>query len=248
MENKLFFILYYLKNYPTFDVLGYKFDLDRSKACTNVHKLTPILQTALRELGVLPKRKFSSANEMAEAFKNVEDLFIDATERLHFRHKDYEKQKENYSGKQKGHTVKNTVIADACKTVLFLGYTVSGSMHDYGLLKNEFPQAENWFENFNLWIDLGYLGIQSDYESISINIPDKKPRKSKSNPFPCLTKEQKEKNKNISKVRVVVENAIGGMKRFNILTTKFRNKITGFVDDVAILAAGLWNLKLSMKK
>ena len=28
-EKKLFFILYYLKVYPTFDVLGYQFGLDR---------------------------------------------------------------------------------------------------------------------------------------------------------------------------------------------------------------------------
>lgn len=29
-ENKLFFILFYLKNYPTFDVLGFIFDLNPS--------------------------------------------------------------------------------------------------------------------------------------------------------------------------------------------------------------------------
>lgn len=36
MELKLFFILYYWKVYPTYDVLGVQFGLDRSKACTNV--------------------------------------------------------------------------------------------------------------------------------------------------------------------------------------------------------------------
>ena len=58
MEKKLFFILYYLKVYPTFDVLGDRFGLDRSKACTNVHKLLPVLIKALDKAGVLPKRKF----------------------------------------------------------------------------------------------------------------------------------------------------------------------------------------------
>lgn len=32
-ENKLFFILYYLKNLGAFDVLGFIFDLNPSKAC-----------------------------------------------------------------------------------------------------------------------------------------------------------------------------------------------------------------------
>lgn len=248
MKDKLFFILFYLKNYPTFDVLGYEFGLDRSKACVNVHKISKVLLDSLFELGVLPKREFSSAEEMAEAFENTKKIFVDATERLHFRHKDYEKQEKHFSGKHKDHMVKNTVISDICKTILFLGYTVSGSRHDYGLLKEEFPPSENWFENFNLWVDLGYLGIKKDYKAACINIPHKKPRKSKLNPNPSLTKEQKEENRRISKVRVIVENAIGGMKRFVILTARFRNKIIGFVDDAAILAAGLWNLKLLCAK
>ena len=38
-EAKLLFVLYYFKNYPTFDVLGTHFDMARSKACENVHVL-----------------------------------------------------------------------------------------------------------------------------------------------------------------------------------------------------------------
>jgi hypothetical protein len=38
-EQKLFFILFYLKNYPTFDVLGALFDLSPAKAEENVKKL-----------------------------------------------------------------------------------------------------------------------------------------------------------------------------------------------------------------
>ncbi len=38
--EKLFFILFYFKCYPTFDVLGLLFNLNRSTACRNVQKLT----------------------------------------------------------------------------------------------------------------------------------------------------------------------------------------------------------------
>jgi len=38
-NNKLFFILFYFKNYPVFDVLGFMFDLNPSKAEENVKKL-----------------------------------------------------------------------------------------------------------------------------------------------------------------------------------------------------------------
>ncbi|MEN8252635.1 MAG: transposase family protein [Patescibacteria group bacterium] len=246
MEKKLFFILYYLKVYPTYDVLGYHFGLDRSKACTNVHYLHPVLLKALDHLDVLPKRRFNSVEELQQAFEGIAELFIDATERPHCRPKDSQAQKEKYSGKKKQHTVKNTVIANAGKMILFLGYTIFGSKHDYALFKTEFDLDQDWFELFKLWVDLGYLGFKKEYEAIEINIPHKKPRKSKNNPSPSLTDEQKEENREMSKVRVVVENAIGGMKRFNILTTKFRNRKDNFVDDVAVLSAGLHNLTLSL--
>lgn len=106
---------------------------------------------------------------------------------------------------------------------------------------------EAWFETFKLWVDLGYLGIQKSYGALYISIPHKKPRKSKANPSPSLTDEQKEENREISRVRVVVEHAIGGMKRFAILVNKFRNRTTQFVDIAALLGAGLWNWKLTRK-
>jgi len=49
--EKLFFILFYFKCYPTFDVLGLLFDLNRSNACRNVQKLTPILEKVLGKIG-----------------------------------------------------------------------------------------------------------------------------------------------------------------------------------------------------
>src|SRR5438552_17101377 len=42
MVEKLLFVLYYYKTYPTFDVLGTQFDMVRSKANENLHKLSPI--------------------------------------------------------------------------------------------------------------------------------------------------------------------------------------------------------------
>jgi hypothetical protein len=100
MDKKLFFILYYWKVYPTFDVLGDRFGFDRSKACTNVHKLWPVLERALEKKGMLPARSFTSVAELRAAFAGVEDVFIDATEREHTRPCDDEAQQEKYSGKK----------------------------------------------------------------------------------------------------------------------------------------------------
>ena len=47
MANKLQFVLYDSKTYPTFDILGAQFDMVRSKANENLHKLSPILYDTL---------------------------------------------------------------------------------------------------------------------------------------------------------------------------------------------------------
>ncbi len=245
MEKKLFFILRYLKSYSTYDVLGFEFDLDRSKACTNVQKIMPVLLKSLAYLNLLPEREFATAQELQEAWADISDLIIDVTERPHYRHKDYETQKSHYSGKKKQHTIQNTVICTPKRFILFLGMTTFGSMHDFTLFKQEFAPDKPWFEAFKIWVDLGYLGFGKNYDTLELHLPHKKPPKSKANPNPTLTSQQKEENRAMSSFRVVVENAICGLKRFNILVHKFRNRIDNFADDVVLAAAGLHNLSIN---
>lgn len=116
-----------------------------------------------------------------------------------------------------------------------------GSIHDYTLLKQEFDPKKSWFKDFQVWIDLGYLGFAKDYPCKNLKIPYKKPYKTKNNPEPQLTSKQKEHNKNVSKTRVKVENAIAGIKRYNILNHVFRNKSLKLLDKSIFLAAGIWN-------
>jgi hypothetical protein len=113
------------------------------------------------------------------------------------------------------------------------------------MLKQEFPPELDWFTDLNVRVDLGYLGIKSDYRGEQIDLPTKKPRKSKKNPNPQLSDEQKAANKVLSQIRIFIEHAIGGMKRYNILVHTFRNRIAHFEDDVIGVCAGLWNLVLS---
>ena len=131
------------------------------------------------------------------------------------------------------------------KFIVFLGRTFRGHNHDYTMLKQELPPYLDWFSDIHVRVDLGYLGIQADYRDDQIAIPTKKPRKSKKNPRPELSDEQKAENKALSQVRIFVEHAIGGMKRYNILVHTFRNRIENFEDDVIGVCAGLWNLVLS---
>ncbi len=52
-------------------------------------------------------------------------------------------------------------------------------------------------------------------------------------------------NTALSRVRICIEPALGGMKRYNILVHIFRNRLEHFEDEVIGICAGLWNLVLS---
>lgn len=135
-------------------------------------------------------------------------------------------------------------MATTQKWIIFVGGTFSGHEHDYTMLKSEFPNDQAWFEYLHVLLDSGYQGILTDYIGDNIDIPHKKPRKSKKHPVTELTSDQKEENQALSRMRIFIENAIAGIKRLNILVYPFRNRKENFQDDVIALGAALWNLLL----
>lgn len=131
--------------------------------------------------------------------------------------------------------------------MLFLGTTQQGSVHDFSMLKEDCPNKQvihnELFMNSILWVDLGYQGIVKLYKDLRIEIPYKRPYKTKNNPEPELTEEQKEYNSYVSKTRIKVENTIGGIKISKIVSDKFRGRIKGWKDDVMLAATALYNYK-----
>ena len=87
--------------------------------------------------------------------------------------------------------------------------------------------------------------MQSDYRGDQSDIPTRKPHKSQKNPHPQCSDEPKAAHTALSRVRILIEHAIGGMKRYNILVHVFRNRKADFEDDAVGICAGLWNFALS---
>jgi len=98
--DKLLFVLYYYKTYPTFDVLGTQFGMVRSKAHENLHRLSPVLHETLVRLGVMPHREFATPQALKQALQGIDQLLIDVTERVYRRSQDDQVQREHYSGKK----------------------------------------------------------------------------------------------------------------------------------------------------
>ncbi len=100
VTDKLFFTLVYFKTYPTFDVLGTQFEMGRSKANENLHKLAPLLAQTLVRLGVMPYRECTSVEAMKAAFQGIDRILVDVTERVYRRSQDDETQRDHYRGKK----------------------------------------------------------------------------------------------------------------------------------------------------
>ena len=69
VRDKVIFCLFYLKNYPTFDVLGNLFSLSRSSAHEALHKWLPVMEKSLNVLDVLPHSTFNGVEDMRLYFE-----------------------------------------------------------------------------------------------------------------------------------------------------------------------------------
>lgn len=135
------------------------------------------------------------------------------------------------------------------RKILYVSRSYKGREHDYGLLKKEFDPAQDWFANCRVRLDLGFQGFSDDYECKEWVMGHKRKRvkKGQSNE---LSVEQKAYNKVVNSDRVVVEplrrtDSLAGLKRYRILVNRNRLKVTGLLNRLLGICAGLWNLTIS---
>lgn len=121
------------------------------------------------------------------------------------------------------------------KEILYLSRLYHGRVHDYEIFKEEFPKNTNWFINKTIRLDLGFIGIETDYKSRDIVIPSKNYKKKP------LSEEQINSNKTKSSLRIKVEHAIGGIKRFRVLDNRLRHHDFSFYDSIIETCSALWN-------
>ena len=237
IELKLFFILFYVKCYPTFDLSAFIFDTDKHRCHDWVKELLPVLRLALKKEIVLPKRKISTPEEFFRLFPTVKEIWVDGTERPIQRPKNKRKQEKRYSGKKKRHGMKNIIVNDGAKRILIVTPTVSGRHHDYAITqKTKLPQCIP--KDVSCQMDTGFQGLENDFPHLTVLKPK---RASRGHP---LTKREKRSNRKISKTRILVEHAIGGIKRMRSLTDTFRGKSDTLSDTLILVSAGLWNFHL----
>jgi hypothetical protein len=136
-EQKLLFLLVYLKTYPLQAVMAELFGLSQPGVNYWLQRLLPVLRAALDDLGVLPEREPGHVAR-GHAPSGEPRLIIDGTDRRRQRPKNPAKQALHYSGRRKTHCDKNVVLVNArSQRVDFLSRTYVGKTHDKKIAEQE---------------------------------------------------------------------------------------------------------------
>ncbi|WP_417915244.1 transposase family protein [Candidatus Electronema sp. JM] len=134
---------------------------------------------------------------------------------------------------KKTFSVKNNIIANSSRMIMFLTFTADGKKHDkkisneagYVLPKGSCLLQDAGFQWFSV-------------KNIFLFQPMKK------KPGTNLTYDQKEMNKNVSSIRIKTEHIASLIKRCRIVKDKFRNWLRGFAETVMEIACALHNFCL----
>ena len=158
ISDKLLFILAYQKTSPLQTMHGLHFGISQGRVNYWVHRLLPVLQLSLSDLGMKPERKGEKVAGLIEASEGGANLSLDASERELQRPVNTEKQKAKYSGKKKTHTDKNLLLVNEnTKKVVYLSETVEGKKHDKKL---DDESHLSYPKNASLTQDTGFQGYQ----------------------------------------------------------------------------------------
>lgn len=257
-EDRLLFVLVYLKTYALQVVHGRLFGLGQSKANQWLHVLLPVLQTALTTLGDTPCRTLAAlAQRLGVSAETVAawgplpepapsppaaapvlrspPFAHDGTERWIGRPQAAAEQPRWYSGKKKCHTVKNLLLVNAPLTILVLSESTEGRVHDKRLADTTpYPLPAG----SQLLQDLGFLAFT--LPAVAILMPTKKPRGLE------LTPEQKAANRAVARRRVRIEHVNSSVKRYRIVKDTLRLRKAGLRGLVMELCRAPHNFRLRL--
>ena len=221
--------LFYLRQLPTFEVLGLQFHVSKTEANDTFHYWLK----ALREL--LPASLIEQVEDTASDLMVVQELLtefqliVDSYEQPRERPASSQEQREYFSGKKKHHTLKNQLITlPGGEDIVDVEVGAKGPSSDVNLFRKQQQKflAQQQFEG-----DKAYIGGKN------IKTPHKKPRNGE------LTAQQKAENKIVSGERIFVEHTIRLIKVFRVAAERFRLNPDTY-KQVILTVCGLVRLRI----
>ena len=227
----------WLRQYPTQEALGFLFGVSDSTALRAVRRCLPALEQAGRDTMRMPDPGASRRKKLPALLADTPGLtvVIDTFEQR--THRPRRRQRAYYSGKKKAHTLKTQVgVDEASGRVVDVSDTVPGPWADIKLLKKS-RLLRRLPEGVGGIGDLAYVGI-ADLRPQGLGAaPRRKPRGQDRPP------EDRAYNRAFSRRRIVVEHAIGRLRRFRSVSHVNRHRRRGHAARVRAVA-GLVNRML----
>ena len=232
------------------------FGVDQS----GVSKYLNLAADILERIVVSPKF-LTGLLSMAESVDDIVEmvphlrLLVDGTHILRYRPGDGVQRKASYSGKKKQFTYNVQVITNCAGLILNVSEAVDGSTHDYALFKKHLAEAGAWLlelaetcstegKRMKMTSDLGYQGIKKDYPQFDHEQGAKRLRKDSpdyESEHGGLSESQTKRNREVSRIRMPVEWAMGDMKRYRILRGPYAGTAQDLGRDMNVIA-GLSNI------
>jgi len=268
LHELLLMTLIYLRQYCTQELIGWLlFDLDKSNVSRNIALILPTLEFALpspiraKTLQAEPdqtpptgwstakRRKIGTLKDFLEVFPEFEDVIVDSTEQERAQPLKAKKPvdgkkpsgrkpnaKKYFSGKTKMHALKTQFSVTPDGRIVHQSASVPAPMSDSMLLRRS-RLAGNLPPGIRVFGDSAYEGMGKIYTELEVVTPQKKPKGG------ALTDEERLLNRQISKVRIAVENSIRRVKTFKVSRDYFRNPVSSHGQLLGVVA-GLVNLRV----
>lgn len=219
LEDHLLIMLVYYRCYVTQEFIGYLYRVDRSAICRAIKRI---------EAHAAPL--FAVRREPRISRKDAEALIVDCTEQPIQRPEDDAIQTEHYSGKKKRHTLKTEFVVTGTGRIAAVSPSHPGSHHDLAIRR----KGPSLPKKARVYADSAYQGYDKDHPNL--DIPYKKPKGGE------LDEEEKQYNRGLGSFRVAIEHRIGRVKRFHIVSDRFRNPRPTHQTKTSIIA-GVVNIE-----
>jgi len=224
IEDQVLMVIQYWREYRTYYHIGLDWGLSESAVCRAVLKIENIL---------ISSRKFSlpGKKELLKMRPQEDLVVMDVMESPIERPQ--REQKKFFSGKQGEHTLKTQLVVYHKSGQIICIEHGRGRRHDFRLFKNS---EVKFGRLLKVIADKGYQGIHKIHQLSETPIKKSKGKK--------LTKEQKKYNRELNRLRIVVEHVNRRLKIFSILSNRYRNRHRRF-GLRSNLIAGIYNYELA---
>ncbi|RMF26779.1 MAG: hypothetical protein D6759_18965, partial [Chloroflexi bacterium] len=236
LATRLLMTMMWVRLYLTTEALGALFGVHKATVSRNGRRILAVLRRVSEgELEWPDPPEWGEGKNLMEAKAAYPDLFaiLDGTEQPIRRPQDPQRQRAFYSGKKKRHTVKKGLVVNEKGVIRAVTPSTPGSVHDLRHFRESGVLARIPRE-VGVLADAGFDGLHHDLPEHSVATPHKARR---NHP---LKEDQKLINRELARIRIVVENVLAQMKHFRALSERFRHSLA-IHDDLFVVVAAIVN-------